>query len=435
MILVRATVLTLTLTLGDGRPARDVKTWVGCARLVALAALAFVPVAVLFFSGVAVRYAPFIWVAAPVGFVVAVSFCRRGVRADTGAGPPETIGLPEAASFLSYAFVVAFAGAAVPALGGHSRLLAALFLACLGPIHALFLLGWRENARAGTYPGGGALSVAATVIIVSAVVGGTAYDRLIRTSPPVAEARSPGTLLLLGGADSTSTTGALHELDVRSIGYTRARALFLSYTAFGRRYGRLDTHGDLDRVARRVADQINDVEGSVRLLGHSQAALIADRILAAGLARPDAIAVFAPEPPRPPGISVPPPGRDGVGRVGGDTARAFASLLRTVDLGGFDVDAEAAPPHLEQSVVPRSRVPRLGVWALADSVWLDQDWRRPNELNFVAITDHVGATRDGRALDAVGRFFEGHSLTDDETSWRGVLVPILRYAFEPWRPW
>jgi hypothetical protein len=102
---------------------------------------------------------------------------------------------------------------------------------------------------------------------------------------------------------------------------------------------------------------------------------------------------------------------------------------------GFDIDAPAAPIHLEEVTAAGSDVPRVGVWAVADSVWLDQDWRRPDELNLVAITDHVGATKNNRALELVGRFFEGRAVESDETSWRSVLVPVVRYSFEPWRPW
>jgi hypothetical protein len=434
-LLVRTSVLAATLALGDEQPLRNSKAWLGCLRLTATAALAFVPVAILFFSGAALRYAPFIWVAAPIGLAIAISFCRRGIRLDTGAGAPPILGLPEAASFLSYAFVVAIAGACVSSLGGHSRILGALFVACLGPLHALFLLGWRENARAGTYPGGGAISVAVTVVLAVSILAGTVYDRYIRTAPPVAEARSPGSLLLLGGADSTSTTGALQGIDVRSIGYTESRARVLSYVGPGRRYGRIDTHGDPSEVASTVARQISSVKGSVRVLGHSQASLILDHVVARRGAEPDAIAVLAPAPPRPPALDVPPPGSSGPGRVGGDTARGLAAVLRAIGLPGFDIDAPAAPLNLVVSPSVISRVPRMAVWALADSVWLDQDWRRPGELNFVVISDHVGATTNGRSLFLVDRFFAGHSLEGDEASWRGTLVPILRYAFEPWRPW
>ncbi|HYI45403.1 MAG TPA: hypothetical protein VE174_08095 [Actinomycetota bacterium] len=433
-VLVRAAVLGATLTLADERPLMNAKLFLGCLRLAALAALAFFPVAVLFFSGAAIRYAPFIWVAAPIGFGVAISFCRRGIKLDTGAGPPATPGLPEVASFMSYVVVIAVAGAAVSALGGQSRLLVAIFVACLGPIHALFLLGWRENARLGTYPGGGAIAVAMTVSLVGILVASTVYDRYLTTPPPVAQARSPGSLLLLGGSDSTSTTGALHDLDFRSIGYTRARTRHLSYLSGGNPYGRSDTHEDLDEIARIVAAQIRRVDGSTRILGHSQAALIVDRMPEQGSSTSDAVAIFAPSPPKPPSLDVPGPGRSGVGRAAGDSARALASLLRAVGMSGFDIDAPAAPVHL-QEVTAGSDVPRMGIWAVADSVWLDQDWRRPDELNLLAITDHVGVTKNGRSLELVGQFFEGRSLEGDETSWRSVLVPVVRYAFEPWRPW
>lgn len=432
---IRAAVLATTLSLVDGRPLLNPKLWLACLRLAAIGAVVFGPVAVLFFSGAGVRYAPFILLGAPVGLALALMLCRRGLMLDTGIGSPQTPGLPEAASFMSYVFVIMLAGAAVSSLGGHSRMLSALFVACLGPVHALFLLGWRENARAGTYPGGGAIAVAATVILATTLTGATIFDRYIRRPDPIDQARSPGDLLLLSGADSTSTTGALHELDVRSVGYTRARSRHLSYLRGGGPYGRADTHGDLAEVADTVAAQIRRIEGATRLLGHSQASLIVDRLPEGNGTEPDAAAILAPAPPQPPGLKVPPPGGSGIGRAGGDVARAFASLLRSLGMDGFDIDAPAAPIQMETITQAEPPFPRLEVWALVDSVWLDQDWRRTDELNVVAFTDHVGVTRNGRALDLVGRFFEGRSLDGDETTWRGALVPIVRYAFEPWRPW
>jgi hypothetical protein len=85
-------------------------------------------------------------------------------------------------------------------------------------------------------------------------------------------------------------------------------------------------------------------------------------------------------------------------------------------------------------VIENAVIPRLSVWALGDSVWLDGDWRRPGEINIVAMTDHVGVTNNGYAIASARDFFAGRAIEDDETSFQGFMVAALRYAFEPWRP-
>jgi hypothetical protein len=111
----------------------------------------------------------------------------------------------------------------------------------------------------------------------------------------------------------------------------------------------------------------------------------------------------------------------------------LSGLLEGAGLGGFDLDAPAAPVHLD---LPEDMGParRMAVWALGDSVWLQGDWRRPGEVNVVAISDHVGAVNDARAVSAARRFYAGRPVRGDAASWRGALAAALRYAFEPWRP-
>ncbi len=115
-------------------------------------------------------------------------------------------------------------------------------------------------------------------------------------------------------------------------------------------------------------------------------------------------------------------------------ARQLAVVFDRIGALTWSVDTPASPPRLEPVVVIDAPFPRLAVWALGDSVWLDRDWRRPGETNVVAITDHVGVANNGRALGLVEDFFARRPLNDDESSWRGALVSLLRYAFEPWRP-
>ena len=56
------------------------------------------------------------------------------------------------------------------------------------------------------------------------------------------------------------------------------------------------------------------------------------------------------------------------------------------------------------------------------------------ETNIIALTDHVGVTDNATALDAAKRFFAGERVSGDESSWKGVAVGVLKYAFAPWRP-
>ena len=125
---------------------------------------------------------------------------------------------------------------------------------------------------------------------------------------------------------------------------------------------------------------------------------------------------------------------DDPGRVGGDLSRGFSALLDLVGLEPFDIDAPASPTNLEPVEVPDAAVPRLSVWALADSVWLSGDWRYPGSVNVVAFTDHVGVINDPLAIEATRRFFAGEVLPDDGLSWRGFTASLIRYAFEPYRP-
>lgn len=432
-LVVRAGVLGLTLWLAEDRQASLLKVWKDCARLAAIAIAILFPIAALFFVGTATRYAPFLWIAAPFGFAAAISLVRRAIRIGKRGPKSQTIGVPEAATYLSYAFLVMAAGATMSALGDQNRLLAGLFVACLGPMHAVFFVGWKEHVRLGTFPSGGGLPVAVTVVIVLALAVATVYDRYVRSAPPIARADAPGTLALLGGADSTSESGSLSEFDPRQVGYRTSRSIYLSYAGNGRPYFTNDTRGDLDQLARTISEELGSLDEPVRMLGHSQAALILDRLIKMDLELPQGAAVFAAPPPYPPDLTIPPPDQTGPGKVGGDVARAFAKLLDVVD-AGYDIDADASPTNLEPAVVTQSSIPRLNIWALADAVWLDRDWRRPGEVNVATVTDHVGVTNNARAVAIVRSFFSGEPTVGDEASWRGALVSVVRYAFEPWRP-
>ena len=429
-VVVRGGVLALTLWLKDGRRGPLAVAWVRCLRLAAGAAVALLPSAVLFFAGVAIRYAPFVWLAAVAGFVPSLWFVRRAASLDAGGGVPRGGGVPEIGTFLGYAFVVTALAASMSVLGGTGRWAAAILLACSAPLHALYLLGWRTHLEQETYPAGGSFAVTVTVFVVVGLGGATLYDRYVRETPPVARARSGATFALLGGADSTSETGALSDVDPRDFGFDAGEVAVLSYDASDDAYSAADTHRDLQEVATGVAGQLGRLDQPVFVLGHSQAAGVLDR-LQGGL--PEAAVVISPPPKRLPPVDVPASGVRGPGKPGGDAARVLSSVLEGIGLGGFDVDAPSAPVHLDAARTAGT-TRRMAVWALGDSVWLQGDWRRAGELNVVAISDHVGAVNDSRAVSAARRFFAGQAVRSDAASWRGALAAALRYAFEPWRP-
>ena len=433
-ILVRGGVLAATLWLSEGRPGSFALAWGRGCRIALLAALALLPSALLFFTASATRYAPFIYFGAILGLIPSILIARRAVKLDVGNGEPQGGGVPEAPNFITYAYIVTAFGAAMSFLASGQEWPAALILICLGPVHALFLMGWREHVRNGTYPGGGTVVTIVSVLLLLALFTLTAYDRYIRDPAPVRKAPAEGMLIVLGGADSTSKVGALADLDPRVLGFQRGKARQLSYRGAGKSYSAEDTRTDLFEAATVISEQIRNAERPRSFIGHSQAGLILDRMIVRGLPLPDRAALLATPPAARPEVDVPPPNESGPGKPGGDLARLLAVGLEKIGVRPFDVDSPASPTNLRKVEVDESPIPRLEVWALADSVWLEGDWRRPGEVNVVALTDHVGVTDNAHALAAARDFFDGKKVPDDESSWKGVAVGVLKYAFAPWRP-
>jgi hypothetical protein len=303
------------------------------------------------------------------------------------------------------------------------------------PTQAAFFFGWRAQASGAAPPERSRVIVGLTaasllvfgVLIMGDRMGGEDFGN--RTI----EGRD-GSVLLLGGVDSTSTTGSLNDFDVRFLGWDQTDAGSLSYSD-APRYSKLDTRSDLDAVAALMAGQIERADPPVAVFGHSQAALILDRMIVSGGALPESAVVISAPPQTVPELRVPPPDEIGEGRPGGDLARGLAWMLDHLGFTPYDVDAEASPTNLDD-LVPEGTggMRRMSVWAFADSVWLDSDWRRDNEVNLVAVSDHVGAVADRYALGKAADFFAGEDVGDDEGSWRGALATALRYAFAPWRP-
>jgi hypothetical protein len=271
------------------------------------------------------------------------------------------------------------------------------------------------------------------VVLVVGLLGTSVYDRILRDYELLPADRE-GTLLLLGGVDSSSRTGALVDLEPGALGCRPKQSRLLSYRAGGAPYKVGDTHVDLDTIAMRIGAQIEEVDGPSVLLGHSQASLILDRLVRSGGSLPERSAVISPAPQVPPQLDVPEPGETGEGRVGGDLARGFSTLLELVGMTPYDIDSPASPTNLGTLRVADPEHSRLALWALGDSILLDTDWRRRGETNLVVLTDHVGATRNPRALEAAGGWFQGKHVGSDDGSWRSVLVNVYRFAFEPWRP-
>ncbi|MEA2487279.1 MAG: hypothetical protein QOF16_933, partial [Actinomycetota bacterium] len=115
-LIIRSGVLAATLWFADDREGDLASAWLAALKLSLRATAAFVPAAALFFAAVAMRYAPFIWIAAVLGLFPAVLFMRRALRIDldTGATRPEPV--PEYGTFLGYAYLLALLGAAMTIL-------------------------------------------------------------------------------------------------------------------------------------------------------------------------------------------------------------------------------------------------------------------------------------------------------------------------------
>lgn len=432
-VAVRTTVLTASLYLSDHgeQAALPYKYWFSCVRWAALSAVAFVPSAALYYMGVAGRYSPFVAVAGLLGVPVAAFGVRKVMGVLVPGDPPAGRG-PTLFEALAYGYILCFVGAAMSVLGAKSSGLAALMLAPVGPLNALVLLGWREHIRSGREPGRGTFAALLTVVVGLGLSGIAVIDRFA-SSPPQSDPKPQTTLLLLGGQDSTMRASDLEQIHLSQIGFDRHHARVLSYDGPGHDYSKAATHRNLDVTARRVAAQIKEVERS-SLLGHSQAALIMDRILAKGLPAPSREVDMAPPPVYPPPLSAPPPGKSGSGKPGADLTRIVDWGLHRAGLPGFEIDAPAAPVHLGRVVVVHPKIPRLAIFSVDDAAWLTGDWRRPGEVNTISLADHSGVVYDGYALDVTKRFFAGKKVAGDQRSWKSVLVDVVSYAFGPWKP-
>ncbi len=433
-VAVRSLVLATTLWLSERRRFSLGRAWLRTAQLGSLAALAFLPAAGMYFVATAIRYAPFVWAAAALGIFPAIALARRAAGLTLGPGGGSSGKVPSLGALLTYGYLLSVAAASMSVLSRVSVWLAAGLVFFLGPLHALFLLGWREQSRAGASPTTGRMAVAVSGIVIAGLLMASVYDRAFSDPRPAGRPAHSGTLLVLGGVDSTSKSGALSKFDARDAGFPRSAMEVLSYRGLGEPYNAVDTRGSLSRVADRVSEQVTEAQPPQDLLGHSQAALIVDRLIDRGLSAPDASVELAAPPPVPPDLEAPRAGQTGTGKPGADFARALAGLLETAELPSFDIDSEVAPVKLKPVVVTQSSVSRLAIWALGDSVWLDRDWRRPGQANIVALTDHVGVASNSAALAATRSWFAGRAVEADDASWKGVLVGLLRYAFEPWRP-
>lgn len=432
-LVLRSAVLAATLWIAEGRPVPFRAVWGRALKLGALALPAFVPAAVLFFAGVALRYAPFVWVAAGLAVFVAMRFARQGAALEVARGISPAA--PSFGGILLYGYCVSLLGVALWTTAPAGSVVTALVIVVASPLHALFLLGWRAESTGAVAPGANRWVAVATAVLVAAFAAATLFDR--ERGQPAGGTEAPeneGSLLLVGGADSTTRTGALVAFDARAVGFRREATSLVSYRAPGERYEMEDTRADPRAVAPVVAAQVAAATPPAQILGHSQAALIVDHMIRENLATPERAAVIAGPPPRPPHLEAPGPEESGPGYVGATATRWLQAGLETAGFVTFDVDADAAPTNLEESTAAGGRVERLAVWALGDSVWLDGDWRRPDETNLVVLTDHVGAVKNPKTIAALRDHFAGRRVPDDESSWRGLLVNVVRFAFEPWRP-
>lgn len=164
-----------------------------------------------------------------------------------------------------------------------------------------------------------------------------------------------GTLFLLPGLDTASGVGTLFEFDPAWLGFPCDRTVYYSYRGTGEGaergvavcpidrgapYDHEDTQREFYDLVDFFHDQVEELEGPVTVVTHSQSGWFAWRALAerehTNVSHLILIGHF------PESLSYPPPGASGPGRLGGMALRAVTAAARATGFSNFDPDAPLA---------------------------------------------------------------------------------------------
>lgn len=339
---VRVTVLALLLGR-DGRPRWRLAVAVYVVAVVpALVAgqLDFIAHAVLYsrLYGGALIVAAATYVLLAAAPWTGEQTLRSAMRASLSDG----LRLPALAA---HAAVLLLIGA-VAELGGVGATLVMLPMAALTTlVMAAHLAGSRARRP---------VVAAAATIVIGVVLAATVV--FTRGEPwPSPPPPRDGSLIVMSGINSSSGEGAIFETHPELLGYRCDQTFYYSYAGTGRGqpqgdarcpirtgapYVPEDTQRPFAEQVELLAEQTADLEPPVVVVGHSQAAWVAWQAAAEQrLPRGTAIVLAGPFPSSP--LTYPPPGENGVGRVGGDIMRLLEPVPDLVDFD-FVVDAPLA---------------------------------------------------------------------------------------------
>ncbi len=337
---------------------------------------------------------------------------------------------------LVYAVALTLLGAA-----GHAG--PPVVLALLVPASALATLvaaAWLRRP-AGPRAGVAALAALAAAAAVAVVVVGTRGDQ------PVDAPSRPGSLMVMSGINSASGEGAIFEMPPEQLGYQCAQTYYYSYAGTGDGQPRGDaacpirtgapyrpqhTQRPFDEQVRFLGAQVDDIDGPVTVAAHSQAAWVAWEAAVRGdLPDGTSLVLIGPFPDNPVGWTL--PGRDGIGRVGGDGFRLLAPLADAVDFH-FIVDA---PLSHEVLARPRSGArifsrplpegtQALSVTAAVDLALMPHGWRIQGAVDTCPTREaHPYLPLTPALHRAVVDFLEG-SPQPPCPPWRGGIVELSR---------
>jgi pimeloyl-ACP methyl ester carboxylesterase len=410
------------------------------ARLYVAALVPMTVAAALEFAGLAAVYAWYGWVGLVLMLLTAVTLATRWL-------PPRGVRLRRSATVLGYVLALAALGSVARLVGSWGALIGVVLSALLTAVMLARMVGppprrraprWRAFRREA--------SMAAVLLTLAATPTAVAPQ-------PV----DPGSaLLVVPGVDTSSGHGAAYRLDPAALGFPCERVFYFSYRGPGQgapageascpirlhlQYGEESTQRPIGELADAFAEQVVAIRAEIGdaplvVVTHSQGAVIAWRAVADGrvdgVSHLVALGGFSHSP-----VGYPPPGEDGIGRVGADALRVLSWVSRFLEFGTFDPDAPLArevlarPDGLELvfgKPLP-SGVTAALLFATADLIAAPEGHVVPGALTSTLDTTHVRIIESGGAEAKIRQILAGRP-PGGETPLAAVLDATLP-AFLP----
>ncbi|WP_334144530.1 hypothetical protein [Rhabdothermincola sp.] len=311
----------------------------------------------LFWVGVAMTVAEVLllaaipWMGEPSVWRAVISAARAGFRAGT-------VG--------AYLVGVTLIGAAAEA-GGPAAAIGLLPVSAAFTYAAAYLLSVDPDRR-GLRVGRRIVAATGALLVTVTVAVATGPARPVERDRPGAP-RS-GSLMLMGGIDSSSGSSPLLSLVPGSVGFTCEQTFFFSYAGpgsgqpegraacpirTGAPYTGVDTYRSIDELVRFLVEQIEPLPPPVTLIAHSQGVWVVLVALSAGLLPTVSDVVLVGALTDNP-IGYPPRGGHAPGRVGTEVLDGVGALARLTSFSRFDPQSPLAvellaDPHRVAAIV------------------------------------------------------------------------------------